>query len=66
MESAAGLTRPDFNEKAERSVQAHRCKTGYFSSFSSPGGEPMILPAPPEDGDFIDIKNFALDHLLAS
>jgi hypothetical protein len=60
MESAAGLTRPDFNEKAERSVQARRCKTGYFSSVLSPGGEPMISPAPPEDGDFIDIKKFCI------
>jgi hypothetical protein len=43
-------------KKAERSVRVRRCKTGYFSSFSLPGGEPKIMPAPPEDGDFIDIK----------
>jgi hypothetical protein len=60
MEIAARLIRPDFNEKAERSVRALRCKTGYLSSFLSPEGKPMILPAPPEDGDFIDIKKFCL------
>ncbi len=66
MESSAGLTWSDFNEKAARSVRVWKCKTGYFLSFSSPGGEPMIPPAPHEDGDFIDMKNFALDHLFAS
>jgi hypothetical protein len=47
-------------KKAERGVRVWRCKTGNFLSFSLPGGETMILPAPPEDGDFIDIKKCCL------
>jgi hypothetical protein len=42
------------------------CKTGYFSLILTARGGSMISPAPPEDGDFIDIKKFALDHLFAS
>jgi hypothetical protein len=34
-ESAAGLTRQDFNEKAMEGVQARRCKTGYIQWWAS-------------------------------
>ncbi len=56
IESSTGLTRPDFNEKAERSVRARRCKTGYISLIFTAWGEPMISSALPEDRYFIDIK----------
>ncbi len=56
LESAARLTWHDFNEKAERSVRARRCKTCYISLILTAWGGSMISPAPPEDGGFIDIK----------
>jgi hypothetical protein len=56
LESAARLTQHDINEKAERSVRARRCKTGYISLIFTAWGGSMISPAPPEDSDFIDIK----------
>jgi hypothetical protein len=66
MESSARLTQPDFNEKAERSVQAWRCKTSYISLIFTAWGEPTMSPAPPEAGDFFNMKKIALDHPFAA
>jgi hypothetical protein len=40
--------------------KADRASTLITLWFPSPGGKPMISPARPEDGDFIDKKNFCL------
>jgi hypothetical protein len=53
-------------KKGEEGVRARRCKTGYISLIFTAREGSMISPAAPEDGDFIDIKKFALDHLFAS
>ena len=53
-------------KKGEDGVRARACKTGYISLILTAWGGSMISPAAPEDGDFIDIKKFALDHLFAS
>ncbi len=39
---------------------------GQTLSFSQPGGEPMVPPAPPGAGGYIDMKKFILDPAIAS
>jgi hypothetical protein len=51
--------------KKQRGVRGWTHKTGYISLISLPRGKPMLPPALPETGGFIDMKKFVVDPIIA-